>query len=106
MLDHIDQIPAHAALTFKDKEALVFEGQSFTFNDLNVLIEKTAGGLHSLGINQGDVVPLYAFNSCEWIVSYFAIARIGAVIFVRHAFNWENLRLDPRMDEILSAVGL
>ncbi len=33
-------------------------------------------------------------------------ARIGAVIFVRHTFNWENLRLDPRMDEILGAVGL
>ena len=80
MLDHIGQIPARAAQTFKDKEALVFEGQSFTFNDLNVLIEKTAGGLHSLGISQGDVVTLYASNSCEWVVSYFAIARIGAVI--------------------------
>ena len=80
MLDHIGQIPDRAAQKFKDKEALVFEGQSFTFNDLNVLIEKTAGGLHSLGISQGDVVTLYASNSCEWIVSYFAIARIGAVI--------------------------
>ena len=80
MLDHIGKIPAYAAQTFKDKEALVFEGQSFTFNDLNVLIEKTAGGLHSLGISQGDVVTLYASNSWEWVVSYFAIARIGAVI--------------------------
>ena len=80
MLDHIGQIPDRAAQKFKDKEALVFEGQSFTFNDLNVLIEKTAGGLHSLGISQGDVVTLYASNSCEWVVSYFAIARIGAVI--------------------------
>ena len=33
-------------------------------------------------------------------------ARIGFVVFVRHTFPWENLRPDPRMDEILAAVGL
>jgi hypothetical protein len=33
-------------------------------------------------------------------------ARIGAVVYVRHTFFWEDLRLDPRMDEILAAVGL
>ena len=80
MLDHIGQIPAHAARSFRDREALAFEGRSFSFNDLNALIEKLAGGLHSLGIAQGEVVTLYASNSWEWVVSYFAIARIGAVI--------------------------
>ncbi len=33
-------------------------------------------------------------------------ARIGAVVYVRHTFFWEDLHSDPRMDEILSAVGL
>ena len=33
-------------------------------------------------------------------------ARVGAVVFVRHIFAWENLSRDPRMDEILGAVGL
>ena len=33
-------------------------------------------------------------------------ARIGAVVLVRHTFAWENLRPDPRVDEILGAVGL
>ena len=33
-------------------------------------------------------------------------AHIGYVVFVRHTFAWENLRFDPRMDEILAAVGL
>ena len=53
MLDNIGQIPAHAARMFQDKEALVFEGRSFPFNELNELIEKFAGGLHGLGIGQG-----------------------------------------------------
>ena len=31
MLDHIGQIPAHAARSFQDKEALAFESRSFGF---------------------------------------------------------------------------
>ena len=48
MLDQIGQISAHAARKFQDKEALVFEGRSFT---INKLIEKYVGGLHGLGTN-------------------------------------------------------
>ena len=33
-------------------------------------------------------------------------ARIGAVVYTRITLAWENLRPDPRMDEILAAVGL
>ena len=33
-------------------------------------------------------------------------ARVGAVVYVRRNFFWEALHIDPRMDEILSAVGL
>ncbi|MCH7857506.1 MAG: tetratricopeptide repeat protein [Gemmatimonadetes bacterium] len=33
-------------------------------------------------------------------------ARNGAVVFVRHNFAWDDLPLDPRMDEVLAAVGL
>ena len=33
-------------------------------------------------------------------------ARIGAVVFVRHSFFWGDLLSDPRVDEILGAVGL
>ncbi len=80
MLDTIGQIPAQAAHTFGDREALVFEGQSFSFNELNALIEKAAGGLHALGIQPGNVVTLYGSNSWQWVVSYYAIARLGAVI--------------------------
>ena len=80
MLNHIGQIPAAAALKFSNKDALVFEGQTFSFNRINDLVERAAGGLSDLGIVQGDTVTLYAGNSWEWIVSYYAIARLGAVI--------------------------
>jgi long-chain acyl-CoA synthetase len=100
MLDHIGEAAARAARVFQDKEALVFEGRSFTFNDLNDLVEKLAGGLHGLGIVQGDVVTLYASNSWEWVVSYFAIARVGAVI------NPVNTMLTPtEIDYVVKDCG-
>ena len=80
MLDHLGQVAQAAAEKFGAKEALVNEGQSFTFNELNSMVEAAAGGLSSLGFGQGDVITLYAANSWEWIVSYYAIARLGAVI--------------------------
>ena len=92
MLNHIGQIPAAAALKFSNKEALVFEGKTFSFIEINELVEKFAGGLNDLGIVQGDTITLYAENSWEWVVSYFAIARVGAII------NPVNTMLTP--DEI------
>ena len=40
MIDHIGQMPFVAAKKFKNKEALCFEGQSFTFEELSKIIEK------------------------------------------------------------------
>ena len=80
MIEHIGQMPSVAAKKFKDREALFFEGQSFTFEELSNLIESFSSSLHYLGIKEKDVVTLYASNCWEWIVSYFSIARIGAVI--------------------------
>ena len=80
MLSHLGLLSEHAAKKFCDKEALIFEDQSFSFRKLHDLVENFGAGLISLGVKEKDVVTLYASNSWEWIVSYFAIARVGAVI--------------------------
>ena len=80
MLSHLGLLSEHAAKKFCDKEALIFEDQSFSFRKLHDLVENFGAGLISLGVKEKDVVTLYASNSWEWIVSYFAIARVGAII--------------------------
>lgn len=80
MLDHLGQVTKAAAEKFGDSEALVFEDRSFSFRDLDNMVEASAGGLADLGLAKGDVITLYASNSWQWIVSYYAIARLGAVI--------------------------
>ena len=80
MLDHLGQLPNFAAKKFGNKEALNFENRSFSFIEINSLVENLASNLKNLGIKEKDVITLYASNSWEWIVSYFGIARVGAVI--------------------------
>ncbi|NKB54033.1 MAG: AMP-binding protein [Rhizobiaceae bacterium] len=92
MVDHLGQIAQAAADKFGDREALFFEGQSFSYNQLNEMVEAVAGNLSTLGFSKDDVITLYAANSWEWVVSYYAIARLGAVI------NPVNTMLTP--DEI------
>lgn len=80
MLKHLGNAMAVAAAKFGDKDALVFEDQHLTFNDLNDLVERMAAGLAALGTQKGDVVTLYSSNCWQWIVSYYAIARCGGII--------------------------
>ncbi len=80
MLKHLGLLSEHAAKKFGDREALYFDNRSFSFIELHDMVEKIGAGLAALGVKEKDVVTLYASNSWEWIVSYFAIARIGAVI--------------------------
>ncbi|MES0864245.1 AMP-binding protein [Ruegeria sp. SCPT10] len=96
-ITHLGQAARAAAAQFGEKQALVFDGEAFTFNQLDHLVEKVAAGLVAAGVDQGDVVTLYAGNSWQWIVSYYAIARAGAVI------NPINTMLTP--DEVRFVVS-
>jgi long-chain acyl-CoA synthetase len=96
MLENLGQVLPVGAQKYGDKTALVMGSRSFSFNDLNRLSGRLASGLRGLGIAVGDRVTLYAQNRWEWIVSYYAIARLGAVV------NPINVMLTP--DEVLYVV--
>ena len=69
-----------AARRFADRTALIVEGRSFTFAELDSLASRVAHGLVSLGVQPGDRVTLYGPNCWEWVVAYYAIAKTGAVV--------------------------
>lgn len=85
----IGQILPEAAEKYGGKTALVFNDRTFTFTELEALTNRVANGLKAKGIARGDRVTLYAQNGWEWVVSYYAIAKLGAVI------NPINVMLTP-----------
>ncbi|MCW3783461.1 class I adenylate-forming enzyme family protein [Defluviimonas salinarum] len=80
MLEHVGHLSVEAARKFGSREALVFEDRTFSFAELEDLIGRAAAGLEGIGVGMGDVVSLYASNSWEWVVSYHAVQRLGAVV--------------------------
>ncbi|MCB1215640.1 MAG: long-chain fatty acid--CoA ligase [Deltaproteobacteria bacterium] len=60
--------------------ALQFEGQKLSYEDLALSASLLAKGLSEQGIKKGDVVALMLPNRLEFIQSYFAIQKLGAVV--------------------------
>ena len=69
-----------ASRLFPDKIALIFEGKSFTYQQLNQLGNSVANSLRELGINKGDRVALFLPNIPEFIISYLGILKLGAIV--------------------------
>ena len=67
------------ARLFPDKPALIYLGESYSFNVLNDLVLRLAASLTQIGITQGDRVILYLYNTPQMILSFLALRRIGAV---------------------------
>ena len=97
MLKTLGEVLPASARRFGDKTALVVGGRKFSFNELDDLSNRLANGLRDLGIVAGDRVTLYAPNSWEWVVSYYAIHKLGAVA------NPINAMLTP--EEVGFVVG-
>jgi long-chain acyl-CoA synthetase len=64
---------------FPEQEAIVFKDLSLTFRELEGLVNAFANALQALGIGRGDRVCLLMTNRPEYVVSFFALARLGAV---------------------------
>ena len=67
-------------------------GAVTTYGELAEAVERTAAGLHGLGIGRGDVAAICAPSSVEFPVAFLAMARIGgAVTTVNPAFTTEEM---------------
>lgn len=51
-----------------------------TYNDVHRRSDRFAAGLLAAGVRAGDRIAVAAPNSPEWIVTWFAAAKIGAVL--------------------------
>ncbi len=66
--------------TYPDRTAIIYLGERFTYARLRDLIDRFATGLNRLGVRKGDKVVLYISNSVQWIIAFFGIQKIGAVV--------------------------
>ncbi|MBN2516853.1 MAG: AMP-binding protein [Deltaproteobacteria bacterium] len=59
--------------------SLIYKDRTITYKELNQTVTAFVGVLNNLGINKGDKVALMLPNIPEFVMSYFAVVRLGAV---------------------------
>lgn len=69
-----------AARKFGEKTLFIFENERVSFAGANRQANKTANALHSLGIAKGDRVALMLPNIAAFPITWFALAKLGAVL--------------------------
>jgi long-chain acyl-CoA synthetase len=63
-----------------EQPAIRFEGEMLTFSRMNALVDALAHGLRETGVKPGDVCALMMPNSIKWAISYYALAKLGALV--------------------------
>ena len=72
--ENVQKYPDKVALEFIDPPL-----QSYTYEELNESIDRTAGYLQNLGVQAGDRVALQLTKSIEFILLHLATIRLGAI---------------------------
>jgi len=85
--DNIGTFLTKRARRSPKQEALydIASGQRLDFRELNFRVNALADALSARGINKGDRVGLLMFNCVEFVESFYALAKLGAVVV---PLNW------------------
>ncbi len=65
---------------YPDRVAVIYLGEKLTYSRLQNLIDRFATALNRMGVRKGDKVVLYISNSVQWVIAFFGIQKIGAVV--------------------------
>jgi long-chain acyl-CoA synthetase len=75
-----DEMLTLTAQRWPENEALIFREVSLTYRELDALVNALANALLALSLRKGQRICLFLKNSPEFLISWFAIARIGAIV--------------------------
>jgi acyl-CoA synthetase (AMP-forming)/AMP-acid ligase II len=75
----LDRIVHRNAARFPEKAALIADGRTMTWSQLNARVDAAAGALAAAGVDAGDRVAILMGNCPEYFELYFACSRMGAI---------------------------
>ena len=76
---NIFSIFADTAGRRSEHPAIIYLGNRFSYRRVKDLADRFAASLNELGVETGQKVMMYIPNSIQWVVSWLAIQKLGAV---------------------------
>ena len=86
-----------------EKTAIIFEGRRISYQELNNRANRLYHGIMGMGVKKGDKVAILFYNSPQFIESYFAIVKAGAVV-VPLNFRLAARELEYQIDNSDAAI--
>jgi long-chain acyl-CoA synthetase len=82
---NLPEMPVYKYLTnsfkkFPDNIAIYYYGTELTYAELESLSNKLANGLSNAGIEKGDRVVIHMDNCPQYVIAFFALMKLGAVV--------------------------
>ncbi|MBI2934055.1 MAG: long-chain-fatty-acid--CoA ligase [Chloroflexi bacterium] len=68
-----------ASAICSDRPAVIFEGKRFTFADVAERSNRLANAMTELGVKKGSRVAMLQVNTNQYVETYFATAKLGAI---------------------------
>jgi long-chain acyl-CoA synthetase len=69
-----------AARKYPEVPCTIFKGAEISYQEMNELTDRLAAGLAGLGVKKGDRVGIFMPNTPQFVLAYFAILKLGAVV--------------------------
>ncbi|MCL1848530.1 MAG: acyl--CoA ligase [Clostridiales bacterium] len=89
----IQQILHETADRFGDRHAVEFNGEYYSWRDLDRMSGLLADDFSSRGIGKGVHVGIWSPNNLAWILSFFAIVKLGAIaVLINSNYTIRELR--------------
>ena len=90
---HLADLFEIVAARIPSRIALADEKGELTYAELEARSSRLAAGLYVQGIKRGDHIGLYLMNGPEYLESFIALIKIGAVPFnVNYRYGFEELK--------------
>ncbi|MCD4676368.1 MAG: AMP-binding protein, partial [Desulfobacula sp.] len=80
----IPQYLEESTQNFPDKPALIFQGFTLSFSELNEMVARFAAVLKGFGIKKGDSVAILLPNVIPCVVAYYATLKIGGIVVLNN----------------------
>ena len=88
----------NASASHGEKDYLVYGDERISYEEAHLKVNCFASYLHDLGIKHGDRVAILMRNYPEWVLTYWAVASLGAVAVGMNAW-WTGPEIEFAVDD-------
>ena len=103
----VGEVLQRTALRFPDHDAVVFPELKLRWSwaELDRRVDLAASSLLARGVSPGEHVGIWSMNCPEWVVTQFAVGRIGAVLVnINPAYRLHELEETLRQADVTTLV--